>query len=249
MKQTARRVLSLALFLLLVAAIVVPAVIWRAELWKVFASVSRLREWVAGWGTAAPLVYVVLQAVQTIIFVIPGEVVQIAGGYLFGAWLGSALAIAGSVLGASFSFFLARFLGKPFVAGIVPRERMEGVERLLASRSARSIFFLLYLIPGIPKDVLGYVAGLSPLTYGFFITVSTLGRLPGLIGSAIIGGAAASSRWVLLGVVSGAAVLLFAAGLILRPKIQGWFERMAQRRKGAPEEPPAPPPGSPATGS
>ncbi len=246
MQRTVRRILAFSLFLLLVAAIVVPAVIWRAELWKIFASVTRLREWVAGWGAAAPLVYVALQVAQIVVFIIPGEVVQIAGGYLFGAWLGTILALVGTILGATLCFFLARLLGKPFVAVIVPRERMEGVEKLLASRSARSIFFLLYLIPGIPKDVLGYVAGLSPLTYGFFIAASTLGRLPGLIGSAIIGGAAASSKWVLLGVVSGAAVLLFAAGLILRPRIQAWFERVARSRKSASGHQP---PGSSSTGS
>ena len=239
MQHPRSRMLSIALFLLLMAAIAVPAVIWRKELWQVFASVARLREWVAGWGPAAPLVFVALQALQIIIFVIPGEFVQIAGGYLFGAWLGTALSIGGAVLGATISFFLARLLGKPFVASFVAPERMQAVEKLLGTRGARSIFFLLYLIPGIPKDILGYVAGLSPLSYLFFISVSTLGRLPGLVGSAVIGSAAASSRWVLLGIVSGAAIVLFAAGLILRPRIQAWLERLAERKR---------PPGAP-TGS
>lgn len=251
MHRAGRRVLSLALLLLLAAAIAVPVVVWRNEIWRVFASVTRLREWVAGWGSAAPLVYVALQAAQIVIFMIPGELVQIAGGYLFGAWLGTLLAVAGTVLGATICFFLARLMGRPFVAAFVPRERMESIEKLAGSRSARSIFFLLYLIPGIPKDVLGYVAGLSPLTYVFFITVSTLGRLPGLVGSAVIGGAAASSRWVLLGIVSGAAIILFAAGLLLRERIQSWLEHLGERRKGSGGSPPtdSAPGGSPPTGS
>ncbi len=230
-KQLGRRILTSALLLVLVAAVTVPVIVWRAELWKVFTSLDRLREWVSGWGASAPLVYIAVQAFQIVIFVIPGELVQIAGGYLFGAVSGALLAVAGTVLGATICFFLARLLGKPFVASVVPRQRMESVEKLLASPGARSVFFLLYLIPGIPKDVLGYVAGLSPFSYPFFIAVSTLGRLPGLIGSAVIGGAAAASRWVVLGVVSGAAVILFAAGLILRPRIQAWMERLAERRK------------------
>ncbi len=236
MSPSVRRVLSAGLLALLVAAIAVPAVIWHREIWQLFASMSRLREWVAGWGAAAPLVYVGVQAFQIVIFVVPGEIVQIAGGYLFGPWLGAALAIAGTIFGATVCFFLARLLGRPFVAAFVSEERMRAIEKLLASRSARTVFFLLYLIPGIPKDVLGYVAGISPLTFLFFITVSTLGRLPGLIGSAVIGGAAAESRWVLLGIVSGAAIVLFVAGLILRPKIQAWLEGIAERRKARRDE-------------
>jgi uncharacterized membrane protein YdjX (TVP38/TMEM64 family) len=231
MTQTTRRLLTGALFFLLVAAIVAPLLIWRNELWRIFASGTRFREWVAAWRQAAPFVYIALQALQIVIFVIPGEVVQIAGGYLFGSALGAILAVAGTLVGATICFFLARGLGRPFVVSIVPPERMEAVQKLLSSRSARSVFFLLFLIPGIPKDVLCYVAGLSPLSFLFFITVSTLGRLPGLIGSAVIGGAAASSRWVLLIVVSAAAVVLFAAGLLLRPRIQAWLERLGERKK------------------
>lgn len=230
MSQARPRVLSLALLILLAAAIAVPVVVWHNELWQIFASVPRLREWISGWGTAAPAVFIALQALQIVVFVIPGEFVQIAGGYLFGAVLGTLLSLSGAVLGATLSFFLARLLGRPFVAAFVPPQRMASIEKLAGSRSARSIFFLLYLIPGIPKDVLGYVAGLSPLTFPFFITVSTLGRLPGLIGSAVIGGAAASSRWVLLAIVSGAAIILFTAGLILRPRIQAWLERLGEKR-------------------
>jgi uncharacterized membrane protein YdjX (TVP38/TMEM64 family) len=235
----ARRLIPrLVLFLLLVAVIVVPIVVWGRDLWNLVTSGSRLREWITSWGPWAPLVFAGIMALQTVVFVVPGEPVQFAAGYLFGAWWGVALAVAGSAVGATVCFFVARLLGKPFVAAIVPKERMAATERLLGSPSARSIFFLLYLIPGIPKDVLGYVAGISPLTYVFFITVSTLGRLPGLVGSAIIGGAAASRKWVVVGILSGVAVALFAAGLLLRPRVQAWLERKAAR--GTPDEPGAP---------
>ena len=102
---------------------------------------------------------------------------------------------------------------------------MAKVEKLIASPRGTTTLFLLYLIPGIPKDVLGYVAGVSPLRYVLFITVSTLGRLPGLVGSAVIGSSAASQRWVLFGIVAAAAVVLFGAGLLLRERVQAWLER------------------------
>jgi uncharacterized membrane protein YdjX (TVP38/TMEM64 family) len=228
-KLDANRLLALAAFPLVIAAIIVPVIVWHGTLWRLFSSAERLREWVAGWGIGAPIVFIALQAVQVIVFVIPGEVPQIAGGYLFGVWQGSLLSVAGILIGSTASFFLARALGRPFVNALFPAQQVQRIEKLLASRSARAVFFLLFLIPGIPKDVLCYVAGLTPMGFPFFAAASILGRLPGIVGSAVIGSAAASSRWVLVGIVGAAAVALFGAGFLLRPKIQVWIDRIARR--------------------
>jgi uncharacterized membrane protein YdjX (TVP38/TMEM64 family) len=234
MERSSRgRTLALIGFPLLLVALAVPVVIWRRELWELFSSARRLRQWVSGWGAVAPLVFVAVQALQVVVFVIPGEVPQIAAGYLFGAPLGAALSVAGILMGSAASFFLARLLGRPFVSALFPGPQAERIEKLLASRGARIVFFLLFLIPGIPKDVLCYVAGITPMGFPFFAAVSTLGRLPGIIGSAIIGSAAAAQRWVLMGIVALAAVALFGAGLLLRPRIQGWLEGIAEKRRTA----------------
>jgi len=105
------------------------------------------------------------------------------------------------------------------------------------------VFFLLFLIPGVPKDILCYIAGLTPMGYFFFLGVSAVGRLPGIIGSSMIGGAARSSQWVTLGILSVAAILLFAAGLILRPRLQAFIEKVASRGKPADAGPEKEPPG------
>ncbi len=225
-----RRIAAIIAFPLLFAALAVPVILWHRELWAVFTSTQRLRDWVSGWGVWAPVVFLAIQAIQVIVFVIPGEVAQIAGGYLFGAWLGATLSVVGILVGSTVSFFLARILGRPFVAALFSADQVERIERLLASRSARIVFFLLFLIPGIPKDILCYVAGASPLGFWFFLVASTLGRLPGIIGSAIIGSAAASQKWAVLAVVSAAALALFVAGVLLRPRIQVWLEKIAARR-------------------
>jgi uncharacterized membrane protein YdjX (TVP38/TMEM64 family) len=107
------------------------------------------------------------------------------------------------------------------------------MEKLLESRSSQIVFFLLFLIPGVPKDILCYLAGLTPMSLLFFLGISTLGRLPGIVGSSIIGGAARSSRWVALAMLSVAAILLFAAGLIFRPRLQALIEKVAQKKPPA----------------
>jgi uncharacterized membrane protein YdjX (TVP38/TMEM64 family) len=230
-----RRVLAIVVFPLLVAALVVPVIIWHKELWSVFGSAGKIRAWVESWGAAAPLVFMAIQAAQVIVFAIPGEVVQIAGGYLFGGGVGILLSVAGIGAGSTAAFFLSRLLGRPFVAAVIPAAQLQRMEKLLESRSSRIVFFVLFLVPGIPKDILCYIAGLTPMSFLFFLGVSTVGRLPGIVGSSLIGGAARSSRWVALAVLSAAAVIIFVAGLLLRPRIQAFIEKMAAR-KPAPKD-------------
>ena len=244
-KINGKRLLAIAAFPLLIGALIVPVIIWHDAIWRLFTSAERLHAWVQGWGPWAPIVFICIQAVQVIVFVIPGEVPQIAGGYLFGAWEGTILSVTGILIGSAVSFFLARALGTPFVTALFPREQVDRVRALLVSRSARVVFFLLFLIPGIPKDILCYVAGLTPMRFPFFAAASTLGRLPGIAGSAVIGSAAASSKWLLTGIIAAIAVALFAAGFFLRTRIQGWVEKISGATEdGAKERKDRPPTGS-----
>jgi uncharacterized membrane protein YdjX (TVP38/TMEM64 family) len=230
-KLTRGNVIALAAFPLLLAAVVVPVIVWHSEIWSIFASGQRLREWIAGWGPAAPLVFIGVQIVQVVIFAIPGEVTQVAGGYLFGGWMGLLLSVVGISIGSTIAFFLARLLGRPFVDAVIPARQLERVEKFLGSQRTKIVFFLLFLIPGIPKDILCYVAGVSPLRFPFFILASTLGRLPGIVGSVLIGGAVRSDRWIMLAIVSAVALGLFIAGLILRPRLEIWVQRIADRKQ------------------
>lgn len=90
-------------------------------------------------------------------------------------------------------------------------------------------FFLLFLIPGIPKDILCYVAGLTTMKFTVFLTISLLGRLPGLIGSTIMGDAAASKRWILAGALLVLSIILFIVGLIFRNRIEAWIEKLTTK--------------------
>jgi uncharacterized membrane protein YdjX (TVP38/TMEM64 family) len=231
-KPETRRTAAILAFPLLIAVLIVPTVIFRHEIWRLFTSAERLREWISASGAVAPLVFVAVQAVQVIVFVIPGEVPQIAGGYLFGIWAGTLLSITGIIAGSAVSFFLSRMLGVPFVRALFPREQVEKIEKLLASPRSKTVFFLLFVIPGVPKDVLCYVAGLSPMRFPFFLLASLIGRLPGILGSSIIGNAAAGEKWLLAGIVFGAAVALFAAGYFLRTRIEKWLAKFSRGKKG-----------------
>jgi uncharacterized membrane protein YdjX (TVP38/TMEM64 family) len=226
----ARRIISLVAFPAVFAGILALGIVFRREIWALFTSSERLRAWIAAAGLKAPLLFVGVQALQVVVFFIPGEIPQIAGGYLFGIWQGGLLSLAGISLGATFNFLMARLLGVPFVRALFAGKDVERVRRLAESRRARLTFFLLFLIPGVPKDILCYAAGLSSLSLGTFLIFSSLGRLPGIVGSAMMGEAAAGQRWLLAGGLLLLAVALFVAGFLLRDRLQGLLTRLALRR-------------------
>jgi uncharacterized membrane protein YdjX (TVP38/TMEM64 family) len=225
-----RKLLALVAFPGLFVAIAVVAILFRRPLWEMFSTTERLRRLIASTGAVAPLVFVGVQALQVIVFFIPGEIPQVVGGYLFGLWRGTLLSLAGIAAGSAFSFAVSRALGVPFVYALFDRREVDRLRGMVEVPRARLSFFLLFLIPGIPKDVLCYAAGLSSIRLLIFLPFSAVGRLPGIVGSALMGEAAADRRWFLAGSVLLLAVVLFVIGFLFRERVQGLLERLSRRR-------------------
>jgi len=137
-----------------------------------------LRETVKSWGWLGPLVFIVIQALQVILSPIPGEATGLAGGFLFGVSLGFFYSTIGLTLGTLACFGIGRWLGRPFVRRFVADHYWERMGFIIEAEGA-ILCFILYLIPGFPKDILSYLFGLSPMPFWVFALVSTLGRAPG----------------------------------------------------------------------
>ncbi len=229
MAVKAKKLFYLLAFPLLFVAIFLFAFIFSEQLFKIFSTPEKLKMWISSLGFIAPFAFICAQALQVIVFFIPGEVPQIAGGYLFGVWLGSLLSLVGITIGSIISFLLSRLLGVPFVYALFKPDKVDAVRHLAESPRAAITFFLFFLIPGIPKDILCYVAGLTPMKLYLFLLLSTLGRLPGILGSALMGDAAAGKRWILASIILFVSTLLFIVGFLLRNRIQAFLERISGR--------------------
>jgi uncharacterized membrane protein YdjX (TVP38/TMEM64 family) len=216
------------LFPLFIIAVLLAAWFTRDSWSPILDSRISAQEWISQFGAWAPLVYVGVQVFQVVVFIVPGDVVQIAGGYLFGVVMGVVYSLIGIAIGSTIDFYVARFLGRTFVEGVFGRERVAQFDSVSESSRARTGFFLLFVIPGIPKDVLVYVAGISTLHFPSFLFVTMTGRLVGIVGSAIIGDSAANERWFLSAFVFGLAVLAFGAGVLFRRRIQHWVEGLVR---------------------
>jgi len=206
-------------FPLFVAIVVGAGVLLWNPLIKIFQNPGKARAWVDSTGSIAPLVFVGLQILQVVIFIIPGEIIQIGGGYVSGFWGAALLSFLGILAGSLINFLVGRLLGRPFVERIVSKESLTRIEKSTSSGKAAAGFFLLFVIPGIPKDVLCYAAGMSRIGPLLFLALSGLGRLPGILGSAYVGNSAYKQEYGSTITVLAIASCLFFAGLIFKDQI------------------------------
>lgn len=168
--------------------------------------------WMREDGPAGPLICIGLQFLQVVIFAIPGEFTQIAAGYVFGTWWGFLYSIVGILLGSAFDFGFARVVGRPVVQRVLGPERLARIDRSLQSRKGLVAMFVLFLIPGMPKDAMSYGAGLTALRLPVFVVVSTLARMPALLLSTMFGALAYDEDYVSMAWIALAAAAWLAVG-------------------------------------
>lgn len=145
---------------------------------RLYADKRFLKHTLRRWGILAPVIFIALQVLQVIIAPIPGEVTGILGGYLFGQWIGLLYSTIGLTLGSVAAFGVGRWLGARYVQQLVSPEIWQKLGFIVEAEGAL-LGFVIFLIPGLPKDMACYLFGLSPMPFWVFAVVSTLGRIPG----------------------------------------------------------------------
>jgi uncharacterized membrane protein YdjX (TVP38/TMEM64 family) len=131
-------------------------------------------------GPLAPLLFILIQALQVVFAPIPGEATGFIGGYLFGVPLGLFYSTVGLTLGSVGAFLIARWLEERYVSRWIPAEILRKFDFLM-ERQGAMISFILFLLPGFPKDYLCFVLGLSRMPFKLFLLISIVGRIPGTL--------------------------------------------------------------------
>jgi uncharacterized membrane protein YdjX (TVP38/TMEM64 family) len=212
------------LILLGLAVLVMAGVAWYGG-WSAFAHARDIERLFAPWrgnGMAGPLWCVALQALQVIIFFLPGEVLSFVAGYVFGTWHALAYSFVGIMAGSLFNFCLARALGRPTVARIITPSSLDKVDRLLSRNQGRLAIFSLFLFPLGPTDALCYGAGFSGMSLLEFAAINGTARIPALLANVYLGARAASHNYLFLIIASCLLLVAFVAYL--------WFVRYRNRR-------------------
>lgn len=181
------------------------------------------------------LLIVAIQIVQVIVCILPGQPIQFASSYMFGIGPGFLLSLIGAVIGTFISFYIARVLGRDAVKMIFGEEKVSDYHNKLNSGRGLMIVFLIYLIPGIPKDLVSYVAGISGMRIRPFLLVSTIGRSPGMLGSLLLGHFFEQKNYTAIVIISVITAVILIICFIRRKQLTALLDdiEMKDREKEA----------------
>ncbi len=214
-----KTLINISIAALFIGLLAFATIKFAPDITKLLKDPDKFKDLLNSYGYKSVFVFIAFQIIQVVIAVIPGEVIQIAGGYVFGTILGSLYSIIGILLGTVIVFFIVRLIGYPLVKRFVPQKSIEKFNFLINSEKSEIAIFLLFLIPGIPKDALTYIAGLTPIKALRFFIIITIARLPALIASSYIGTSIQTRDYLVVGIISGVAIILFVLGVVFRNKI------------------------------
>ena len=227
---TSRRVWALIGLVLL---LVVAGFLWGPELYRLLEDREAIQDWVAGFGPWGPLLSILLNTLQVLLAPIPGQTLGLVNGYLYGVLLGTLYSLVGVMLGSLIAMTLGRWFGRPLVGRLVGPDTLERWDRV-ARRQGPAFFFLIFLFPFFPDDVICFMIGLSPLAIPYMLLLAALGRLPGLVVASWVGAYATSLPWWGWVLIGAGGVVLAVAFWRYQEQLEQWatalIERLARRR-------------------
>lgn len=145
------------------------------------------RDFIQGYGAYGVFVAIGLQVLQVFIALIPGEVVEIGVGYVYGWFYGTLICLLGVSIGSSLIFLLVKKFGMRILELFVSAEKINELKFINTETKLKRVTFLLFFIPGTPKDLITWFVGLTPMNIGQFLTITLFARIPSIVSSAIGG--------------------------------------------------------------
>lgn len=213
MKERTKKGIRIAVIAVLLAVLTIVCVRYVVPLSRLLVTQegrAYICERVESFGILAPLVFILLMALQIVIAFIPGGPLELIGGMLFGSLLGLLVTTLGALLGTLTVYALVRRFGKPLVDFFVSEEKAAKFKILQDEDRLTFWVFLLFLIPGIPKDLLTYLVPLTKMRGRDFILLSTLARFPSLAASVLVGDSLSDGRyWLSVTICAVAAIAAF----------------------------------------
>lgn len=185
---------------------------------------EKFRLWVDGHGIWGRLAFLGMMLLQVFVAIIPGEPLEIGAGYAFGAVEGTILCILGAGIGSALVFFFVRRFGVKAVEVFIPREKIQSVRFLNDPKRLYPLITIAFLLPGTPKDVLCYCAGLTPIRFRHFLWISSICRLPSVVTSVLGGNALGSGNWQAAIWIFLATMAVSLIGLLIYKRISRFRE-------------------------
>lgn len=180
-------------------------------------------------GIFGVLILLAVEFLQVVVAFIPGEVVQVAAGLMYGPWLGALVIFAGCIISSAFVFVLVHKLGAPFVQAMVPTKYLAKFRHFEEKGRLNIVVFILFFIPGLPKDVFTYLVPLTDMRMSTFLVLANVARIPGIVVSTYAASGLAEGDYVQSIVIFAVVAVIAIIGILCRERIIGALEKRSKR--------------------
>ena len=184
---------------------------------------SRVIDDVRNAGPLGVLILLAMQFMQIVVAFIPGEVVQMAAGMMYGPWLGAAVILLGCIISSAFVFAVVHRLGAPFVRDMVPTKYLDKFNAFEESGKLSIVVFILFLIPVMPKDTFTYLVPLTNMRMRDFLVLSNVGRIPGIVISTYAANGLVDGNITQSLIIFAVVAVIAIVAIVFRDKIMNLF--------------------------
>ncbi len=220
-KPDKNKIYALCLVVAFLAVMAVLSCLFAGPVVAFVADAPALRRWIQEKGIFGRVAFVTVLVIQMIIAFIPGEPFEIAAGYAFGWLEGTALCLAGSLIGGFIVFSAVRLVGIKLLYLFFSQEEIDRVSLLGNRKRFNSLVFTIFLVPGSPKDIMSYFVGLSKMQLGQWLIISTIAKIPSIVSSTIGGSLVGDANYSVAAIVFVVTAIISIIGMYIYNKITG----------------------------
>lgn len=220
MSDRCRKTLTVVCFIIFLLFIGVLCVVVGKPLVEFVSEPELFRAWVDEHGLFGRVAFVGMMILQVFVAFIPGEPLEIGAGYAFGAVWGTILCIIGTLIGSALVFLFVRRFGTRAVSVFYSPEKIHSMRWIRNTKRLKTILFILFIIPGTPKDVFTYMAGLTKISLSHFLLISMIARIPSIVTSTVGGNALGRGNYLFAVIVFAATLAVSAIGVLIYRKIK-----------------------------
>lgn len=188
---------------------------YSSELAAIIKNKDTFRSWLMSFGSWGKVIFVAIRSLQTVVKFVPAEPLEIGSGYVFGTFQGMLLCILGTEIGSFAIVLLTKIFGTKFINALIPEKKITAVQDYIKKINVSSSLFIIYLIPGTPKDLITYFIDFLPISIFKFFIITSIARIPSILTSTWCGSALGESNYILSAAVFLSTVVLGLGGAAL----------------------------------
>lgn len=230
-KQRKKQLAVIAVAGVMIVALVICYCLFGKKLLAFFEDTDKFKSWLDSFGTTGKIIFVSIRALQTVVKFIPAEPLEIGSGYAYGTFGGMFYCMLGTFLGSLVIIALTKIFGVKVVNVFVSQEQINSLRFLQNKNKLTATLFLIYLIPGTPKDIITYLMGITDYNMVKFMIVTSIARIPSIITSTICGSALEKKSYALSAAVFIGTAILGLIGIMVYNKLEAKYNKQLDDSK------------------